>query len=441
MTTIEDLSDRTFDPYAATAALQDTGVDPYLVIAELRSIGPVVKADYRTLVGLPAEPREPSQPRYSVLSHAAVDEVLNDPETFSSRSFEPTLGAVFGRILTVMDPPEHAMYRRALMQVFRPTLVRSWCAEAASQVIEELLAPILLKEQADLASEFATPYPFHVLQRILGLPHEDVEVFQKLSFTQMVKEPPFDMAMEAAVKLGNYFTALLDDRRQNPGTDLISALATLEAEGRPIPRKIVIPFLRQLMSAGAETTSRALTILFIGLLSNPEQLAAVRADRALVSPAVEEALRWDGPVIVSSRETTRDVVLEGVSIPRGALLELLFGAANRDPQVFENPDTFDVHRERHRHFGFATGIHVCIGQLLARLEMSVALNAVLDRLPNLGLDPNQPPPRVQGASMRLPSVLHVTFGRLCRCPCRVREPMHTGSVLAQLLNVSGQSSH
>jgi cytochrome P450 len=172
---------------------------------------------------------------------------------------------------------------------------------------------------------------------------------------------------------------------------------------------VAISFLRQLINAGGDTTFRTSTVLLTGLLTNPDQLDAVRADRSLVAAAVEEALRWDGPVLASSRETTQEVVVDGVPIPAGARLDLMYGAANRDRAVFDDPDRFDIFRPKHRHFGFAFGAHNCLGQLLARLEMTRALNAVLDQLPNVRLDPDYPVPYLQGAMMRTPKALRVIF--------------------------------
>ena len=190
----------------------------------------------------------------------------------------------------------------------------------------------------------------------------------------------------------------------------MSVLATTQVDGEYLPEDVLISFLRQLINAGGDTTFRTTSVLFAGLLTNPEQLAALRADRSLVSSAVEEALRWDGPVLCSNRETTRDVVVDGVPIPGGAFLDVVYGSANHDPKVFENPDRFDIFRPKHRHFGFAFGAHNCLGQQLARLEMSRALDAVLDELPNVRLDPDADPPQVRGGSMRTPRELRVIFG-------------------------------
>jgi cytochrome P450 len=172
----------------------------------------------------------------------------------------------------------------------------------------------------------------------------------------------------------------------------------------------VISFLRQLVNAGGDTTYRGTSILLTGLLRNPDQLEAVRQDRNLIPQAIEEALRWDGPVLVQTRMTTEDVTLGGVDIPAGSVLDVVAGAANRDPAKFAEPDRFDIFRPRgSRHFSFAGGPHICIGQHLARVEMTRALHAILDRLPNLRLDPEKSPPEIRGCMMRVPEHVHVRF--------------------------------
>jgi cytochrome P450 len=139
-------------------------------------------------------------------------------------------------------------------------------------------------------------------------------------------------------------------------------------------------------------------------------LEAIRNDRSLIAQAIEEALRWDGPVVAQSRMPVTDVSLGGVKIPAGSVLDVVAGSANRDERKFPDPDKFDIFRPRTRHFAFASGPHICIGQHLARVEMTRALNAVLDRLPNIRLDPDMPPPQIRGSMMRAPEHLYVRFG-------------------------------
>ena len=407
---IEDLSDPTFNPYLADEAVFGTMHDPYPRIAELRAQAPVIEGDYRELMGLPSPPMDADAPHYVVLSYDAVDQVLNNPLVFSNHAFEPTLGAAFGHTVSVMDPPEHTAYRRILQKAFRPNVVQAWGNDIVAPVIDELVTVFRDTGRAELVEQFARPYPFDVIYRMLGLPPEDIEVFYKLTVAQIITYPTMDNALDASAKLGRYFKAMLERRRADPGVDVVSVIATTEVDGEPLPENVAISFLRQLINAGGDTTFRTTTVLFTALLTNPDQLDAVRADRSLVGTAVEEALRWDGPVLSSARETTEDVVLAGVPVPKGALLDVLYGSANHDPAVFEDPDRYDIFRARQRHFGFAFGIHNCLGQQLARLELTRALNAVLDELPNVRLDPDAPPPYPRGSMMRTPKELRVVFG-------------------------------
>jgi cytochrome P450 len=407
---IEDLSDSSCDPYLADEAVFGDTRNPHRRIAELRAEAPVVAGDYRKEMGLPAAPvRVSDAPSYMVLSHAAVEQVLNNPLVFSNKAFEPTLGAAFGHTVSMMDPPEHTLYRKILQRAFRPAIVQEWGEGIVGPVIEELMSAFEGSRQAELVEQFARPYPFQVIYRMLGLPPDHTAVFYKLTIAQIITYPTMDKALDASAKLGRYFKRLLDQRRATPGTDIVSVIASAEADGSPLPDDVAISFLRQLINAGGDTTFRTSTVLLTGLLTNPDQLDAVRADRSLVAAAVEEALRWDGPVLASSRETTQEVVVDGVPIPAGARLDLMYGAANRDLAVFDDPDRFDIFRPKHRHFGFAFGAHNCLGQLLARLEMTRALNAVLDQLPNVRLDPDYPVPYLQGAMMRTPKALRVIF--------------------------------
>jgi cytochrome P450 len=408
---IEDLADPTFNPYLADEVVFGDTLDPYSLIDEIRREGPVVPGLYRDRLGLPPQPELESATggHFMVLSFAAVNQILSDPITYSNRAFEPTLGAAFGHTVSVMDPPEHTEYRKILQKAFRPNIVQHWGDGIVAPVIDELMGQIRGTGKAELVEQFARPYPFNVIYRMLGLPHEDIEVFYKLTVAQIITFPTMDNALDASAKLGRYFARMLADRRANSGTDIVSVIASTQVDGEPLPDDVAISFLRQLINAGGDTTFRTTTALLTGLLTNPDQLEAVRSDRSLIPVAVEEALRWDGPVVASERLTTADSVIDGVSVPAHALLDMLYGAANHDPAEFDHPEKFDICRERHRHFGFAFGAHNCLGQLLARLEMSRALEAILDHLPGIRVDPDYPMPHMRGAMMRTPRQLHVIF--------------------------------
>jgi cytochrome P450 len=149
---IEDLKDTTFDPYVADELMFGDHLDPYARIADLRALAPVIEGDYRSLMGLPGEPVDSHKPVYLVLSHVAVETILHDPETFSNRSFEPSLGVVYGPILTVLDPPDHTKYRRILQRAFRPEMLRAWDREYVEPVLDELIGSLRAAGRADLIS-------------------------------------------------------------------------------------------------------------------------------------------------------------------------------------------------------------------------------------------------------------------------------------------------
>ncbi len=406
---IEDLTDSSFDPYLADEVMFGDCLNPYQRIDELRSMGPVVPGTYREFIGAPPEPIDPSIPTYVVNSFAAVDQIMSNPEVFSNHSFDPTLGVVFGPILSVMDPPEHTKYRKLLQKGFRPPMIQTWGDTVVAPVINDLFAGFLEDGRAELVEQFARPFPFQVLYELLGLPQEQIQTFYRLTIAQLATSFAMENAQEAATKLGRYFSGMLAARRQDPGTDIVSQLAILEQEGEGLPEDIAIGFLRQLMTAGGETTFRSASVLLTALLTHPDQFEAVRANRSLIPAAVEEALRWDGPVVSTTRLANHDVVVDGVSVPKGAYLDVLLGGANHDPVLFQRPHEFDIFRPKHRHFGFAYGVHNCIGQSLARLEMTRTLDAFLDRVDNLRLNPDAAPPVIRGSMMRIPRELHVVF--------------------------------
>lgn len=407
---LEDFDDPAFDPFLEDELMFGPELNPYPKIAALRAKGPVHKADYREFMGLPADLTSSDVQHYIVVGYDEVGRSLGDPATFSNRNYERNIGISFGRSVSTMDPPEHTRYRRIFQKAFLPQIVQAWGEKIVDPVVAELMDAFIGRGHADLVQEFTFHYPFRIIYRQLGLPAAEAKVFHKLAMAQILVSVDIAHGTEASRKLGVYFQQLVDDKRRNPGDDLVSLLATAESDGERLPDEIVVSFLRQLVNAGGDTTYRATSVLLTGLLQNPDQLDAVRTNRSLVPQAIEEALRWDGPVLVQTRMATKDVDLGGVRIPAGAFLDVCAGGANRDPARFPDPDRFDIFRKpAHRHYAFAYGPHVCIGQHLARVEMTRALNAILDRLPRIRLDPDRPAPLTRGIMMRVPKHLYVRF--------------------------------
>jgi cytochrome P450 len=337
--------------------------------------------------------------------------VDGDPETYSIDAYETNLGLTFGRTLSLLNPPEHTSIRRVFQKAFMPNVVAKWGDDLVAPVVNGLIDRFVDRGEADLAEEFALKYPFQIIYRQLALPERDIATFHKLAIT--MTQTYGDMlryGKEASRKLGAYFSDMIRDRRRQPGTDLVSHLIHAEVDGERIPDEVLVSFFRQLINAAGDTTYRGTGALLIALLRDPPLLERVRQNRALVAAAIEEALRWDGPVTMHMRMATRETELAGLHIPKGAIINMSNTAANRDPAAFPNPDRFDIDRTRVRHVAFGYGGHVCVGQHLARLEMTRALNAILDRLPNLRLNPHKPRPRIVGAYMRTPQDINVLFG-------------------------------
>jgi len=218
-----------------------------------------------------------------------------------------------------------------------------------------------------------------------------------------------ERAAAASQALFEYFCAIIAERRKHPSDDVISVLAQAELEGVRLNDEEICSFLRLLLPAGAETTYRSSSNLLWGLLSNPDQLDALRADRALLPQAIEEGLRWEAPLIGILRTAAHDTEVEGVFVPAGSMVAVNIGSANHDEKYWENPELFDIFRPPRQHLAFAWGPHMCLGLHLARMETRVAITQLLDRLPNLRFDPEIEPTPITGAIFRAPNALHVTW--------------------------------
>lgn len=406
---IQEFDDPSYDPFNSDEINFGDHADPYPLIARWRAETPVIEGGYRPLMGLPAA-LSPDRRMFTVVGSHEVDEVLTDTDRFSNAGYKFNLGLTFGQgSISTMDNPEHGRWRRIFQKIFLPQYVKHWGDTIVDPVVQSLMSSLLPLGRADLIEQFTLRYPFELIYHQLDLPREDVGSFQRLALGQ-TDYVNSDKAIEAGRKLGEYFTALVEERRARPGEDLVSRLALTESEGEYLPHDVLISFLRQLMNAAGDTTYRGTSILLTALLENPDQMAAIRADRSLIPQAIEEALRWDGPVLAQLRMAIRDTELGGVHIPAGSMLDVVAGAANRDPALFSDPDRFDIFRERKPHFAFSRGPHICVGQHLARVEMTRALHAILDHLPNLRFDPDKPGPHIRGSMMRVPAHIFVRFG-------------------------------
>jgi cytochrome P450 len=378
----------------------DPDIDPYAIWAPLRSGPGVAEA------GVGATGR----PQFWVTTAEAAERVLRDHETFSSRINAETMGEVMGRVnLVALDGEEHRRYRDLVARAFRPSALAHWGEELIGPAVHGLLDRIAPRGRAELVAELTHVYPVLIIATILGVPVADYEKFQ--AWAEGINHGPTDYSksLPASRALVEYLRPIVEDRRRHHRGDLISDLVHAEVDGHHLDDEHVYAFLRLLLPAGAETTYRALGNALYALLTHPEVMDEVRADRSLVPMVAEETIRWETSVTLVNREAVVDTEVCGVRIPAGSSVLVAVGSANRDESRYADPDRWDPHRPPRPHLGFGTGRHQCLGMHLARLELRIALDAVLDRLPNLRLDPDEPPPRIVGFAFRSPDRLPVLF--------------------------------
>ncbi len=287
-----------------------------------------------------------------------------------------------------MDAPDHTRLRNLVSKAFTPRAVEAM-RPRIEEVVDELLAPISRRRHTELVGDFAAPFPVVVIAEMLGVPsadrerfrHWSDEVVRTLGDNTLEDERAAEVAMR---ELGEYFAKIAEERRAAPRDDLLSALVAAEEHGDRLSQNELFAILVLLLVAGNETTTKLICNAVVALLRNPEQLELLRAEPKRVAGSMDEFVRYDGPVQLTSRMVLEDREFRGERLRRGQQLVLLIAAANRDPEQFEHPDRLDVAREHVRHLGFGHGTHFCLGAQLARLEAGLALEALVTRLPGLG---------------------------------------------------------
>jgi cytochrome P450 len=378
--------------------------DPYPELARQNREEPVQRID---ISGMPGEE---GKPVFIVYRHEDIVQMLRDNETFSSAIIISAFGDVLGKqVMLGMDEPAHGRHRALVSKAFSQKALARWEDNLVGKVGNELIDGFARLGKADLVKDFTFPYPTQIIAGLLGLPRDDYPQFQRwsislLSFT--VNPERGKAASEALVK---YFGPILEARRAEPRDDLISSLAQAEIDGAKLSDEEIYSFLRLLLPAGVETTYRSLGNLLFALLSHREQFEAVKADRSLLPQAIEEAVRWDAPLLNITRVTTCETELGGVKIPAGCSVMPMLGAANRQEDRYPEPNEFDIFRAAKGNVGWGHGVHVCLGMHLARMEMRVAMNLLIDRLPNLRFDPEADDLYIRGQVFRAPAALPVVF--------------------------------
>ena len=416
-TSLRDFIRTADDTEYVASALAETPrsrvVSLYEPLAEARSRASVHGTTQAALAGIDDYRKQKAFTEVSfacALSFEQCQRALTD-ERLSSRFWLDTIGHVWGRNIIGMDGQEHRRHRGLISQAFTRRSLDRWQATAIQPAVHGLIDRFQATGSADLYREFTLLFPVYIITEMLGLPYDDVQRFNKWAGETLAVFYDQNQAMEASKTLETYLAPLIEERRGGDGEDLITLLANAELDGSRLDTIEIVSFLRLLLPAGGETTARSTGSMLLGLVQNPDQLSAIAADRSLLPQAIEEGLRWEPPLMSINRIAMDDIELGGVVLDRGSVLEISLGAANRDPARWEDPDTFNIFREKKPHIAFAWGAHVCLGAHLARLEMSAALTAVFDRLPDLRLDPEKGhDARVQSIGLRAPNAVPVIFG-------------------------------
>ncbi|WP_310726179.1 cytochrome P450 [Streptomyces sp. N2A] len=332
--------------------------------------------------------------------------VLSDPATYSNdvaRRFVPGADQWdFDGNLTQLDPPEHRKLRTLISRAFTPKMVAD--LEPSIAKVTNALIDELDTDEFDLVDAIAYPLPMIVIADLFGTPREDRDLIKQwaddsLAERGQIKAKDEDGEQTRSIasqrddqrKMNDYLLEHVANRRKHPKDDLLTSLVQAEVDGDRLTDNQVVNFASLLFFAGHVTTTMLLGNTLLCLDAYPEQMAQVRADRALVAPAIEESLRYLSPLASAYRATNVDVELGGTRIPKDQMLEVWLAAANRDPRRFTDPDTYDISRTPNPHLGFSQGIHFCLGGPLARLEGRVALSILLDRFAELRVDHDRAP--------------------------------------------------
>ena len=367
-----------YDPYDVNIA-----ADPYPTYARLRDEAPLYYNERYNF--------------WAISRHADVEKALSDWETFSN-SRSDILELIQSKfpmppgVMMFEDPPTHTMLRGVMSRVFTPRRmaaiedqIRAYCVRC--------LDPLVGSDGFDIIAELASMMPMRVIGMLLGIP-EDAQIgVRDANDANLRTRPgtPMKVADPDAIADGRIYADYVDWRAKNPSDDLMTSLLNVEFEDgsgvtRKLTRKEVLHYTQVVAGAGNETTGRLIGWLAKVLAEHPDQRREIRQDRSLLTRAIDETLRFEptGPHV--GRYTIRDYEAYGTTVPAGSAVLLLFGAANRDPLRYKDPDTFNLHRDNISHLTFGKGVHYCLGANLARLEGTVALDELLNRWPEWEID-------------------------------------------------------
>ncbi len=384
----------------------DLATDPYGFFEHMRETEPVWRGTLMDNAMMPPELSEGEE--WTLFDFESVFAAFRDDDVYGSEMYNNTIGLVFGPTILGMHGKQHHDHRSLVAKAFRQSALTQWEPEVIDPICDRLVDEIKNDGEADLVKAVTFEFPTRVTAALLGLPQEDLELFRKLSLELISITEDIEAGLTASVELGTYFQEQVDQRRRSMTDDIIGDLVGAEIDGEKLTDEAIISFLRLLLPAGLETTYRSSSNLLYLLLTHPDQLEALQADRSLIPAAMEEGLRYETPLVMVPRNTNQDVEIHGIPIPKGAQVNLCIGSANRDEARWTDAGSFDIRRPRRAHISFAGGIHSCLGMHLARVETKAMLTSLFDRVTDIELVPDDDC-KIVGMPFRSPKHLPVTF--------------------------------
>lgn len=365
----------------------ESHADPYPIYRKLREQAPLHHTPYGT---------------WLVVAYDPAVAILRDHRfsvDHSNRKIPPEIAAELGpspadrgleNVMLFKDPPDHTRLRTLVNKAFTPRVVER-LRSRVQEIVADLLDEAAARGEMDVIADFAYPLPVRVIAEMLGVPPEDRDRFKGWSrqiapiLDPMIADEVFFRVAEAGLALAVYFDDLVAQRRAQPRDDLVSELIAAEDQGDKLTEEELRATLILLLVAGHETTMNLIGNGLYALFRNPEEMERLRNDPTLGKSAVEELLRYDGPVHLTARTALDNVDVGDTKVEAGEMCVVVLGAANRDPNQFPEPDRLDVGRAHNRHIAFSAGGHFCVGATLARLEGEIAFESVLRRFPDLRL--------------------------------------------------------
>lgn len=363
--------------------------NPYPIYHSLRSVEPI----HQSFTGM-----------WVLTRYTDVKAVLRDPRFcvdkmpkhvkhkshyLEQRDFN-TLAQAISKWLIFLDPPEHTRLRGLVSKAFSAATVKSLRPQI-QQIADDLIGKVRHKGFMDIMSDLACPLPCNVIAAILGIPVEDwYKLYYWSDELSRILDPlrsleDYEQMNKVALEFTDYFKSLIAQRQKSPQQDLLSTLIAVKEQDNKLSEEEIISVCMLLFFAGEETTLGIIGNGMLALLRHPQQMQQLKSEPMLIQSAVEEILRYDSPLQITTRVATEDVNIDGVTIRVGEKALVSLGAANRDPAQFPDPDRFDITRANNSHLAFSDGIHYCLGAALARIEAEIAINTLVQQLPDIKL--------------------------------------------------------